>query len=170
MRGQAFVIFKKPEDAEAAKNTLQNFNFFSKPIRIEYAKNEGYAASIDKGQFIFKEYKNRMYADDEKTDKQQENEEQVSDKEMEEEIDENENWTNILLVENFPEANRAEKFQYMFETKKGCVSVKYIEEKNIGIVEFERNKDAKAVLDELNGFKMTDTHILKISYMKRIGE
>ena len=92
------------------------------------------------------------------------------DKEMEEEIDENENWTNILLVENFPEANRAEKFQYMFETKKGCVSVKYIEEKNIGIVEFERNKDAKAVLDELNGFKMTDTHILKISYMKRIGE
>ena len=163
------MVFKKAEDAESAKDALQGFNFFSKPIRIEYAEKEGYAASIDKGQFIFKEYKNRLRDTDEQPEPAQMEEEQASEEEIEEEnAQENqESISNILLVENFPEENREEKFQYMFEKKKGFTSARYIEDKNMGIVEFERNKDAKAVLEELNGFKMTDTHILKIGYMKR---
>lgn len=51
MRGQAFVIFKEISSATNALRTMQQFPFYDKPMRINYAKSESDVISKAKGTF-----------------------------------------------------------------------------------------------------------------------
>jgi len=40
MRGQAFVVFKDIPSATRAMRSMQNFPFYDKPMRIQFAKRK----------------------------------------------------------------------------------------------------------------------------------
>ncbi|CAB4394250.1 RNA-binding domain-containing protein [Rhizophagus irregularis] len=45
MRGQAFVVFKEIQSATSAMRGLNGFNFYDKPMNIEYAKSKSEAVA-----------------------------------------------------------------------------------------------------------------------------
>lgn len=50
MRGQAFVIFKDAETAESAIDTLQNYMFYGKPMKLDFAKQKSVIIQQTLGQ------------------------------------------------------------------------------------------------------------------------
>lgn len=151
MREQAFVVFRNPYQAEAARSALQNFMFMGKTLKIELAKNTSYSKSIDKGEFVYKDYK--------KEHKIRKTETSTSGATTD--------WTNILLVEDFPKEASSEMLAFLFRQYPGYKGSKLIQTKSMGLVEYDNEAQASIALNELNGFKMTDTNILKVSYAKR---
>lgn len=151
MRGQAFVVFRNPFHAEIALSALQNFKFLGKPLKIELARNVSYSKAIDEGKFVYREYKK----------------EGKSEKIGQISAHTGKDWTNILLVNDFPKEASAEMLTFLFRQYPGFKNSKLIQNKNIGLVEFENEAQASIALTALNGFKMTDENILKVSYAKR---
>ncbi|CAJ0767860.1 24714_t:CDS:2, partial [Entrophospora sp. SA101] len=45
MRGQAFIVFREIQSATAAMRGLNGFNFYDKPMHIEYAKGKSDAVA-----------------------------------------------------------------------------------------------------------------------------
>lgn len=154
MREQAFVVFRNPIHAEVARSALQNFNFMGKPLKIEFAKSVSYSRAIDEGKFVYKEYKK-----DKKIRKTTTNG-----------VHTQRDWTNILLVENFPAEASEEMLTFLFRSYPGFKSSRLIKERSMGFVEFDEEAQASIALNALNGFKMNDTNILKVSYAKRDQE
>ncbi|GCA62638.1 U1 small nuclear ribonucleoprotein A/U2 small nuclear ribonucleoprotein B'' [Kipferlia bialata] len=51
MRGQAFVVFSKPEEAAGAMQRFQGMNVFGKDMVIEFARNRSASAAAHCGEF-----------------------------------------------------------------------------------------------------------------------
>merc|ERR1719321_2452616 len=51
-RGQAWIIFKGVSSATNALRSLQDFPFYNKPMRINYAKTKSDAVSRQDGTFV----------------------------------------------------------------------------------------------------------------------
>mmetsp|Transcript_23736 Transcript_23736/g.23422 ORF Transcript_23736/g.23422 Transcript_23736/m.23422 type:complete len:87 (+) Transcript_23736:374-634(+) len=51
MRGQAFIVFHDEEQAEEALQALRGYVFFSKPLRINFAKRESDVISKMRGTY-----------------------------------------------------------------------------------------------------------------------
>eukprot|EP00889_Picochlorum_renovo_P008778 jgi/Picre1/35808/NNA_003268.t1 len=59
LRGQAWVVFARPEDAQAAKEQLDGFPFMNKPIRIAFAKTKSDAVARQDGTYDEKKVEER---------------------------------------------------------------------------------------------------------------
>lgn len=51
MRGQAFVVFKDIASATVALRQLQGFDFFDKPMNLQYAKGKSFAVAKNDGSY-----------------------------------------------------------------------------------------------------------------------
>jgi U2 small nuclear ribonucleoprotein B'' len=45
MRGQAFVVFKEVNEAVMARNSLNNYPIFGKPMKIEFSRKRSKVAA-----------------------------------------------------------------------------------------------------------------------------
>ncbi|KXJ17619.1 U1 small nuclear ribonucleoprotein A [Exaiptasia diaphana] len=59
MRGQAFVVFRDLPSASNALRSMQGFPFYDKPMRIQYAKSKSDAVAKLEGTFVQREKKPR---------------------------------------------------------------------------------------------------------------
>ena len=143
MRGQAFLVFKSSEQAVTAKEALNGFIFFSKPIRITFAKNPSFATLVDEGKFIYQDYKNNQ----QKTNK-----------------DSKKQLRNVLVVANLPPETTSEYFTFLFKQFPGLQQARVLPEKSVGLVEFLNEKQASVALKAINGFKWGDNFILKVDF------
>ena len=148
------MVFRNPVHAESALNALQGFRFMGKPIRIEAAKSLSYAKAIDEGRFVYKDYKKQ------RTTRKTGNSATGASKD----------WTNILLVEDLPSSLSNEMLTFLFRQYPGFKSSRLIADKQLGFVEYDSEVQASIALNQLNGFKMTEENILKVSYAKRGDE
>ncbi|XP_047220328.1 U2 small nuclear ribonucleoprotein B'' [Girardinichthys multiradiatus] len=173
MRGQAFVVFKELTAATNALRQLQGFPFYNKPMRIQYAKTDSEVISKMKGTFGDKEKKK------EKKKKAQEAAAaanatkkpaaalatpaqtpavQVPDNPP----------NHILFLNNLPEETNEMMLSMLFNQFPGFKEVRLVPGKHdIAFVEFESDTQAGVAKDALQGFRITATCAMKITYAKK---
>ncbi|XP_017259731.1 U2 small nuclear ribonucleoprotein B'' [Kryptolebias marmoratus] len=178
MRGQAFVIFKELAAATNALRQLQGFPFYNKPMRIQYAKTDSELISKMKGTYGDKEKKK------EKKKKAQEaaaaaaaaaanatkKPSGVSATPLQTpapQVPDNPP-NHILFLTNLPEETNEMMLSMLFNQFPGFKEVRLVPGKHdISFVEFESDAQAGVAKDALQGFRITATCAMKITYAKK---
>lgn len=171
MRGQAFVVFKELAAATNALRQLQGFPFYNKPMRIQYAKTDSEVIAKVKGTYGDKEKKK------EKKKKAQELTANVPKKPMlglappmhSPVVQVPDNPPNyILFLSNLPEETNEMMLSMLFNQFPGFKEVRLVPGKHdISFVEFESETQAGVAKDALQGFRITATCAMKITYAKK---
>ncbi|KAG9484368.1 U2 small nuclear ribonucleoprotein B'' [Eleutherodactylus coqui] len=177
MRGQAFVIFKELGSATNALRQLQGFPFYDKPMRVQYAKTDSDLVSKMRGTFGDKEKKK-----DKKKNKPQEQAANATNKKPTQ-TPESDNASSggaqnsqvpdnppnyILFLNNLPEETNEMMLSMLFNQFPGFKEVRLVPGRHdIAFVEFENETQAGSARDALQGFKITPSHAMKITYAKK---
>uniref|UniRef100_A0A3B5BFQ0 Small nuclear ribonucleoprotein polypeptide B2 n=1 Tax=Stegastes partitus TaxID=144197 RepID=A0A3B5BFQ0_9TELE len=156
MRGQAFVVFKELAAATNALRQLQGFPFYNKPMRIQYAKTDSEVIAKVKGTYGDKEKKK------EKKKKAQEPAANVTKKPA-------------LVSFSFPDPASVCDGAWFLDNRTLCLcrfpgfkEVRLVPGKHdISFVEFESDAQAGVAKDALQGFRITATCAMKITYAKK---
>ncbi|KAM8947788.1 U2 small nuclear ribonucleoprotein B'' isoform 1-T1 [Pelodytes ibericus] len=176
MRGQAFVIYKELGSATNALRQLQGFPFYNKAMRIQYAKTDSDLISKMRGTFADKEKKK-----DKKKNKGQDPTANAANKPTpapnanntspgatpNQQVPDNPpNY--ILFLNNLPEETNEMMLSMLFNQFPGFKEVRLVPGRHdIAFVEFENDTQAGAARDALQGFKITPSHAMKITYAKK---
>ncbi|KAG7231820.1 hypothetical protein INR49_010283 [Caranx melampygus] len=174
MRGQAFVVFKELTAATNALRQLQGFPFYNKPMRIQYAKTDSEVIAKVKGTYGDKEKKK------EKKKKAQEPAANLTKKPavvsdgsaapaLSPAVQVPDNPPNyILFLSNLPEETNEMMLSMLFNQFPGFKEVRLVPGKHdIAFVEFESDTQAGVAKDALQGFRITATCAMKITYAKK---
>nr|XP_061792226.1 U2 small nuclear ribonucleoprotein B''-like isoform X3 [Nerophis lumbriciformis] len=166
MRGQAFVVFKELAAATNALRQLQGFPFYNKPMRIQYAKTDSEVITKVKGAHGDRDKKK------EKKKKPQEAAALAKKAAMgthapTRQIPDNPpNY--ILFLSNLPEETNEMMLSMLFNQFPGFKEVRLVPGKHdIAFVEFEGEMQAGVAKDALQGFRITATCAMKISFAKK---
>uniref|UniRef100_H2MYS1 Small nuclear ribonucleoprotein polypeptide B2 n=1 Tax=Oryzias latipes TaxID=8090 RepID=H2MYS1_ORYLA len=165
MRGQAFVVFKELAAATNALRQLQGFPFYNKPMRIQYAKTDSEVIAKMKGTFGDKEKKK------EKKKKAQELAANAAKKPAvslcSSQVPDNPP-NHILFLNNLPEETNEMMLSMLFNQFPGFKEVRLVPGKHdIAFVEFESDTQAGVAKDALQGFRITATCAMKITFAKK---
>ncbi|ELU10438.1 hypothetical protein CAPTEDRAFT_179768 [Capitella teleta] len=171
MRGQAFVIFKDISSATNALRSMQGFPFYDKPMRINYSKKDSDAIAKMKGTFVERPKKKK---------KEDEEDAPVKKKKSKAQRREAANAAantggmpdqpphHILFLTNLPEETTEMMLSMLFNQFPGFREVRLVPGRHdIAFVEFENEVQAGAAKDALQGFKITPTNAMKISFAKK---
>uniref|UniRef100_A0A8C2DAA1 U2 small nuclear ribonucleoprotein B''-like n=1 Tax=Cyprinus carpio TaxID=7962 RepID=A0A8C2DAA1_CYPCA len=166
MRGQAFVIFKELAAATNALRQLQGFPFYNKPMRIQYAKTDSDLISKMRGTYGDKE---------KKKEKKRKALEQAANVNKKPEVSTSHNLhvpdnppNYILFLNNLPEETNEMMLSMLFNQFPGFKEVRLVPGKHdIAFVEFESEAQAGVAKDALQGFRITATCAMKITYAKK---
>ncbi|KAL3995753.1 olfactory receptor [Sarotherodon galilaeus] len=181
MRGQAFVIFKELAAATNALRQLQGFPFYNKPMRIQYAKTDSEVIAKVKGSYGDKEKKKK------EKKKAQELAANATKKPAAGLCTETlhvipgmitgPGWSRgvpdnppnyILFLSNLPEETNEMMLSMLFNQFPGFKEVRLVPGKHdIAFVEFESDTQAGVAKDALQGFRITATCAMKITYAKK---
>ncbi|XP_070775051.1 U2 small nuclear ribonucleoprotein B'' [Enoplosus armatus] len=171
MRGQAFVVFKELTAATNALRQLQGFPFYNKPMRIQYAKTDSEVIAKVKGTYGDKDKKK------EKKKKALEPASSLAKKPAAGSAapvhspaaqvpDNPPNY--ILFLNNLPEETNEMMLSMLFNQFPGFKEVRLVPGKHdIAFVEFESDTQAGVAKDALQGFRITATCAMKITYAKK---
>jgi len=172
MRGQAFVVFKDMSSATTALRSMQNFPFYDKPMRITYAKTDSDLIAKMKGTFV----------DRPKLPRNEEHKKKKKEKRVNVSSGQNGGQSlgiphsalteqppnNILFLTNLPEETNEVMLQMLFNQFPGFKEVRLVPGRHdISFVEFDNEFQSGAAKDALQGFKVTPTHAIKITFAKK---
>ncbi|XP_068088548.1 U2 small nuclear ribonucleoprotein B'' [Hyperolius riggenbachi] len=178
MRGQAFVIFKELSSATNALRQLQGFPFYDKPMRIQYAKTDSDLVSKMRGTFGDKEKKKekkKNKAQEQAANAANKKSAQAPGQEMDtapgaapnQQVPDNPP-NCILFLNNLPEETNEMMLSMLFNQFPGFKEVRLVPGRHdIAFVEFENETQAGSARDALQGFKITPSHAMKITYAKK---
>ncbi|KAH8245144.1 U1 small nuclear ribonucleoprotein A [Drosophila serrata] len=169
MRGQAFVIFKEIGSASNALRTMQGFPFYDKPMRIAYSKSDSDLVAKLKGTFKerpkkIKPPKPTVGAEDKKDKKKKPTSTENSNPNTQTEQPPNQ----ILFLTNLPEETNEMMLSMLFNQFPGFKEVRLVPNRHdIAFVEFTTELQSNAAKEALQGFKITPTHAMKITFAKK---
>ena len=172
MRGQAFVVFKEINSATNAMRSMQGFPFYDKPMRIAYSKGDSDIIAKMKG--TFQERPKKVQGESKKAKKRAAKEAagkasggsggggggsgHVSDAPP----------NQILFLTNLPEETNEMMLSMLFNQFPGFKEVRLVPGRHdIAFVEFENEVQSASARDALQGFKITPTTSMKISFAKK---
>ncbi|CAL8334139.1 unnamed protein product [Lota lota] len=179
MRGQAFVVFRELAASTNALRQLQGFPFYNKPMRIQYAKTDSEVIAKMRGTYGDK---------DKKKDKKKKGPEVLTSlakkpapvspqtpylsgtcslwEPLFSVPDNPPNY--ILFLSNLPEETNEMMLSMLFNQFPGFKEVRLVPGKHdIAFVEFEGEALAGVAKDALQGFRITATCAMKITYAKK---
>lgn len=189
MRGQAFVIFKEINSATNALRSMQGFPFYDKPMRIQYSKSDSDLVAKLKGTFVERPKKPKRLEEGQESKK-------AKKKAAKEQARQQANLNHqmginmqpgmmmqplqspasmpeqppnqILFLTNLPEETNEMMLSMLFNQFPGFKEVRLVPGRHdIAFVEFENELQSAAARDALQGFKITPTHAMKISFAKK---
>jgi RNA recognition motif-containing protein len=185
LRGQAWVIFKEINSATNALRSMQGFPFYDKPMRINYAKTDSDLISKMKGTFAERPKKAKEDAKKKKKVKDV-NKQRIQPMPPQPNVNPmmgfgmpmQNNMMNqmlgeqppnqILFLTNLPEETTEVMLQMLFNQFPGFKEVRLVPNRHdIAFVEFENEHQSSSAKDALNGFKITPTNAMKISFAKK---
>lgn len=183
LRGQSWIVYSDAAAATNALRTMQSFPFFEKPLRIAFAKGKSDAIAKLDGSF--------------KADKKQRSKQNAAAREQLLKRGEKGAAPastaasaaaaaasssgrgglsgdatapphKILFVERLPEATNDAMLSMLFQQFPGFREVRMVEAKpGIAFVEFDNDMQASVAMSGLQGFKITPTNAMAISYAKQ---
>eukprot|EP00967_Tisochrysis_lutea_P046807 scaffold56965_cov25-Tisochrysis_lutea.AAC.1 len=189
MRGQAFVVFRDIASATSAVKQMQGFSFYGKPMRLDYAKTKSDALAKLDGSYQAKDKAER--AAKRKAEKEARKAGLVPKKPANGEraagagagavetataaavttapVAPAANLPNqILFVEELPDQVNELMLSMLFQQFPGFKEVRLVPGKSgLAFVEFESELQAGVAMNGLQGFKITPTNLMKITYAKR---
>ncbi|KAF0036962.1 hypothetical protein F2P81_009836 [Scophthalmus maximus] len=159
MRGQAFVVFKELAASTNALRQLQGFPFYNKPMRIQYAKTDSEVIAKVKG----------TYGDKEKKKDKKKKALELGTNVPKKPAPVPDNPPNyILFLSNLPEETNEMMLSMLFNQFPGFKEVRLVPGKHdISFVEFESDGQAGVAKDALQGFRITATCAMKITFAKK---
>ncbi|KTF73264.1 hypothetical protein cypCar_00043701 [Cyprinus carpio] len=168
MRGQAFVIFKEVNSASSALRSMQGFPFYDKPMRIQYAKQDSDIIAKMKGTYVErdrKKEKKKPKAPDAGAGKKA----SAAMAGVPAAMPVSENPPNhILFLTNLPEETNELMLSMLFNQFPGFKEVRLVPGRHdIAFVEFDNEVQAGAAREALQGFKITQSNAMKISFAKK---
>lgn len=176
-RGQAFVVFKDIPSATNALRSMQGFPFYDKPMRIAFAKSKSDAVAKLDNTFVprDKKYKKKAAETKKKPTKQLRQSvpiiqpaavEEPTPTPMQQNVPEVPN--QILFLSNLPDETTEIMLSMLFEQFVGYKEVRLVPGRHdIAFVEFDNPDQARTAKDTLNGFKITPTHAMTITFARK---
>lgn len=165
MRGQAFVIFKEIQSSTNALRSMQGFPFYDKPMRIQYSKTDSDVIAKMKGTFQERPKKVKPPTNrDEEAPRKKKKSKDPNRVAANAEQPPNQ----ILFLTNLPEETSEMMLSMLFNQFPGFKEVRLVPNRHdIAFVEFENELQSASAKDALQGFKITPTHAMKISFAKK---
>ena len=180
MRGQAFVVFQHLTSASVAMNKLQGFDFYGKPLRIAYCKSKSDAVAKEDGSFVPKHKRKAVGAVADFKQPQKKDKpagpaggEAAAPAAAEDAMEEDGGGedlppNSILFLQRLPAEVNELMLQALFKQFQGLQEVRMVPGKTgIAFVEFENEAQAAQAKDTLQGFKLTPTTAMKITFAKK---
>jgi len=172
LRGQAWIIFEDVSSATSALRAENGFTFFSRDIKVSYAREKSDRIAKQDGTFVPKDRrKKRLQKKMEAfapSKKPKVTEEEVVAPAPEEEMEEEEEGsipTNILFAQNLPPECNKMMLAMLFRQYAGYQEVR-IPRAGLAFVEFDDEPHATLALKGLDGFKLTTANTLDLKYGK----
>ncbi|XP_073947564.1 U1 small nuclear ribonucleoprotein A snf [Choristoneura fumiferana] len=174
MRGQAFVIFKEISSATVALRSMQGFPFYDKPMRIQYCKTDSDLIAKIKGTFQERPKRPKMPKglDDGKKKKNKDVRAGVIPGFGQPSLLNNVNIeqppNQILFLTNLPDETSEMMLSMLFNQFPGFKEVRLVPNRHdIAFVEFANEMQSAAAKEALQGFKITPSHAMKITFAKK---
>lgn len=187
MRGQAFVIFEKVEDAIDAASKVSGSCIYKKLLKIDYAKSKSYLyknincteseendnlkhlrkISVINREKFYNNY-NKKLLDNKNLKSQTLNNAYANSNDMANNtkiLNEKSIPTSKLFISDLAENIQENEIKSIFERFQGFKEIRYIKEKKVCFVEFENVNQASKAAFSLNKTKLGD-HVLNINYAK----
>lgn len=181
LRGQAWVVFSEVTAASNAVRQMQNFPFYDKPMRIQYAKSKSDCVAKEDGSFVPREKKKKQ---EEKAERKRRAEEAQQSSMANGTGAQSNGGTaasfrnantqeaaapnNILFIENLPHETTSSMLEMLFQQYPGFKEVRMIEAKpGIAFVEFEDDVQSSMAMQALQGFKITPQNPMAITFAKK---
>ena len=173
LRGQAWVIMEDVQAATAALQAENGFTFFEKDLVIEYAREKSdRIARLDK-TYVPKAKRRKVAKDgadaehteaDDKGDGRTEEDGDASEPTQQPKAPQ-EPPSKYLLAQNLPEACNEMMLGMLFRQYTGFKEVR-MPRQGLAFIEFEDEPHATLALKGLNGFKLSQTEALELTYGK----
>lgn len=185
MRGQAFVVFRDLGSATNALRSMQGFPFYDKPMRIQFARSKSDAVAKQEGTYVQREKKpreKRKAPEQAKPAKRQQNAQPVPmavAQPVVAPVAQNvvpaavqqpavELPNNILFLTSLPNETTELMLSMLFNQFPGFKEVRLVPGRSdIAFVEFENDVQSGTAKDALQGFRITPSHAMKITYAKK---
>ncbi|KAK6927160.1 RNA recognition motif domain [Dillenia turbinata] len=183
LRGQAWVVFGEVTAASNAVRQMQNFPFYDKPMRIQYAKTKSDCVAKADGTYVPRDKKKKQ---EEKAERKRRDEEAQQSAAVNVTTAQNGGPTasfrqgkpgaqeaaaapnNILFIQNLPHETTSMMLHVLFQQYPGFREVRMVEAKpGIAFVEFEDDVQSSIAMDALQGFKITPQNPMSITYAKK---
>ncbi|XP_002163097.2 U1 small nuclear ribonucleoprotein A [Hydra vulgaris] len=172
MRGQAFVVFKDIPSATNALRSMQGFPFYDKPMRIAYCRSKSDAVAKLENTFVPRDKKLKRKVDETKKKPAKQLRQSVPiipqsmPGHMQMQMPEIPN--QILFLSELPDETTEIMLAMLFQQFDGYKEVRLVPGRHdIAFVEFEEAEKARIAKDTLNGFKITPTHAMKITFARK---
>ncbi|KAJ9506232.1 hypothetical protein QJQ45_000452 [Haematococcus lacustris] len=174
LRGQAWVVFTDSAAATNALRTMQGFPFYEKPIKIQYAKTESDAVAKLKGTYKpdkKKRAEKNAVARDQLISRAKPGQQSAAKAAgggrgpagPEAQAPPN----RTLFVQGLPEATTDQMLHMLFAQFPGFKEVRMVDARpGIAFVDFDNELQSGVALQGLQGFKITPTHGMAISFAK----
>ncbi|XP_068618568.1 U1 small nuclear ribonucleoprotein A isoform X1 [Battus philenor] len=174
MRGQAFVIFKEISSATVALRSMQGFPFYDKPMRIQYSKTDSDIIAKVKGTFQERPKRPKVprTSEDGKKKKNKDANRSVipgfGQPNMLNNVNAEQPPNQILFLTNLPDETSEMMLSMLFNQFPGFKEVRLVPNRHdIAFVEFANEMQSAAAKEALQGFKITPTHAMKITFAKK---
>lgn len=180
LRGQAWVVFSEVTAASNAVRQMQNFPFYDKPMRIQYAKSKSDCIAKAEGTY------DKKKKQDEKAEKRKRAEETLqtgaangpradsnggsaaASRQGKPNVQDVAEPNNILFIQNLPHETTSMMLEVLFKQYPGFREVRMIEAKpGIAFVEFDDDVQSSVAMQALQGFKITPQNPMAITYAKK---
>ncbi|KFK43012.1 hypothetical protein AALP_AA1G067700 [Arabis alpina] len=175
LRGQAWVVFTEVTAASNAVRQMQNFPFYDKPMRIQYAKSKSDCVTKAEGTFVTREKKIKQ---EEKVERKRQAGESQQPNSYNGAATQNGRPVpsgqdtmppnNILFIQNLPVETTSMMLQLLFKQYPGFKEIRMIEAKpGIAFVEYEDDVQSSIAMEALQGFKITPQNPMVVSFAKK---
>ena len=164
LRGRAWIVFEDVASAANALRNLQDFPFFGKPLKLNYAKTKSDAvAKVDGTWRKDKRTRNIRYGDD--AGVQGGRGTRAKGPVASEDIGEP---NKVLFVEDLPEGTTEAMLKVLFSQFPGYAESRLVPGKpGIAFVDFGSIQQAKVAITGLQGFQITPENTIQLSYAKK---
>lgn len=184
MRGQAFIAFKDIPSATNALRSMQGFPFYDKPMRIAYCKSKSDAVAKLDGSFVPRDKKRRERRDDTRKRpvkqlrqsvpiipqavpmQQQQVHPMMQQQQQARPAPEVPN--QILFLSNLPDETTEMMLSMLFQQFDDYKEVRLVPGRtDIAFVEFGNATQATKAKETLNGFKITPSNAMTITFARK---
>ncbi|CAK9300369.1 unnamed protein product [Gordionus sp. m RMFG-2023] len=173
MRGQAFVIFKDINSAANALKAMQGFPFYDKPMVIQYSKSDSDVIAKMKGTYVEKPKREKEQLPANKKKKKLQNDTTnnnvpYANYQPKQQSHDSDVPNNILFLTKLPPETNESMLNMLFNQFAGFNEVRMVPGRHdIAFVEFVTESQATSAKSSLQGFKITPSHAIHITFAKK---